>query len=337
MAARAHRFLGAWLLLRLALALPLLVAGALANRWRGVWPRSWSLPFAVAVAVVRYMVGLMIGPLLTGAKLNLPSPGLPRRLRHTTERRSGSLAGRPIEWLWPRGTSPKRCVLYLHGGAFVTGSIGTHRALMVRLAHAAQARVVGLDYRLAPEHRFPAGLDDCVAVWRALLEQGEAAQSMAIAGDSAGGGLAAATLLALKGRGDPLPAAAWLLSPAVDLTDQRPSWQRNLAYDYLSPMAGHLEQFVPAYLGDADPLQPLASPIHGDLAGLPPLLIHVGEREVLHDQVVAYAQRARELGVEVELITGADMVHVYPAFVGLAPEADQALQRAGQFLSARLA
>lgn len=319
-------------MLRLLLTLPWLVLMAVWQRWRGLLPRSWPLPFAVAVGILRYFVGAIAGPLLAGVKLNLPTPRLPRRLRQTTERRSGTLAGRPIEWLWPRGTQPKRCILYLHGGAFVTGSIGTHRALMVYLAHAAQARVVGLEYRLAPEHRFPAGLDDCVAAWLALLEQGETPQSMAIAGDSAGGGLAAATLLALKERGAPLPAAAWLLSPAVDLTDQRPSWQRNLPYDYLSPMVGHLESFVPAYLGDADPAQPLASPIQGDLTGLPPLLIHVGEREVLHDQVAAYAQRAREAGVDVELVTGADMVHVYPAFVGLVAEAGQAIRRAGDFL-----
>ncbi|MBI5608536.1 MAG: alpha/beta hydrolase fold domain-containing protein, partial [Deltaproteobacteria bacterium] len=150
-------------------------------------------------------------------------------------------------------------------------------------------------------------------------------------------GLAAATLLALKARGAPLPAAAWLLSPAVDLADQRPSWEHNLPYDYLSPMVVHLEGFVPSYLGDADPALPLASPIRGDLAGLPPLLIHVGEREVLHDQVAEYARKAQDAGVDVQLVTGADMVHVYPAFVGLAAEADQAFRDAGQFMQAHVA
>jgi acetyl esterase/lipase len=327
---------GLWLLLRFALALPWLLLKVTTRKLFGYLPRQWPWSFALVVEALRFFVAASMAPLLAGTKLNMPSPKLPKRLQSQTEQRTGQLAGRDIEWQWPRGTQPKRCILYLHGGAFVTGSIGTHRALMAHLAHAAQARVMGLDYRLAPEHQFPAGLEDCIAAWQELLASGERPEQLAIAGDSAGGGLTAATLLALKERGLPLPAAAWLLSPAVDLTDQRPSWQNNAPFDYLSPMLGHLDEFVPAYLGQADPLQPLASPIRGDLAGLPPLLIHVGEREVLHDQVVAYAEQARLAGVDVTLVVGANMVHVYPAFVGLVPQAAQAVAEAGAFLQAHL-
>lgn len=321
-----------WLVLRFLFAFPLLFAQVLVARWRGRHPARWTFPFAVAIAVFRYFISRGLGALLAGKKPPLPSPPLLGALARRTERRPSTLAGRQAEWLLPRGASPSRVVLYLHGGAFVTGSIGTHRALMAHVAHAASARVVGLDYRLAPEHRFPKGLDDCVGAYLALLEQGERPSRIVIAGDSAGGGLTASTLLALKDRGLPLPAAAWMISPAVDLTDTRPSWERNAAYDYLAPLRAHVDTFVPTYLGPVDPKTPLASPIEGTLAGLPPLLIHVGEKEVLHDQVVAFADKARTAGVDVTLEVGADMVHVWPAFVGVTPEAAAALARAGAFV-----
>ncbi len=331
-----QRHAGLWMLLRLALALPWLVLQVVGRRLRGRLPRRWSLVFAVAVEVLRFLVGAMLAPLMTGLKLNLPSPPLRGRLGRTTLQRRGQLAGREVEWLEPKGSGSRRCVLYLHGGAFVTGSIGTHRALMARLAHAADARVVGLDYRLAPEHRYPAGLEDCVAACVALLESGEVKENLIIAGDSAGGGLAISTLLSLRDRGLPLPAAAWLLSPAVDLADERASWQENLPFDYLSPLALHRELFAPTYLGEhGDPLDPLVSPVRADLQGLPPLLIQVGEKEILRDQVVEFARHARTAGVEVELEVAADMIHVYPAFAGLTPQADQAFEQAGEFMRAR--
>lgn len=333
---RSRRAGARWILLRLLLALPLLVARVLVRRLRGLLPGRWTLSFAVAVEVVRFLIARMMRPLLEGAKPDLPALRLRGRLARTTERRPARLGGCAAEWLSPSGPAPARCVLYLHGGAFVTGSIGTHRLIMARLAHAAAARVVGIEYRLAPEHRFPAGLEDCVAAYSELLEAGEPPSRLVLAGDSAGGGLAASTLLALKERGLPLPAAAWLLSPAVDLADERPSWVRNAAWDYLAPLAHSVATLVPAYLGPgADAAAPLASPLRGDLAGLPPLLIHVGEKEVLHDQVVEFAGRARAAGVDVTLVVGADMVHVYPAFLGLVPEAAEAFAAAGAFVQAR--
>lgn len=328
---------GVWLLVRLLVVAPWLVLRVLWRRWTGRLPASWPLGFGLAVEVLRFLVAATLAPLMAGHKLALPSPPLLGRLGRSTERRRAKLAGRDAEWLSPAGRAPTRCVLYLHGGAFVTGSIGTHRQLMAQLAHAADARVVGLDYRLAPEHHFPAGLEDCLAAWSDLLAAGELPQNMVIAGDSAGGGLTASMLLALRDRGLPLPAAAWLLSPAVDLLDELPSWQSNLAFDYLSPIGAHRHLFVPTYLGQGgDPHHPLVSPLRGTLGGLPPLLIHVGEREVLRDQVVAYAERAQAAGVDVTLVVGRDMVHVYPAFLGLIPQASEAFAQAGAFLKARV-
>ncbi len=322
-----------WLLIRCLLALPWLVVRVIARHLLGRLPQRWPLPFAVAVAVLHFFVGAILGPLMAGRKLNLPSAPLRGRLGRETERRAGVLGDRPVEWLWPRETASKRCILYLHGGAFVTGSIDTHRPMMAQLAHAGAARVVGLDYRLAPQHPFPAALDDCVAAWQALLDAGEDPRQMVIAGDSAGGGLAASTLLVLKAKGLALPAAAWLVSPAVDLADDRPSWQRNLPFDYLAPLRGQLQRLVPTYLGaNGNPMDPLASPVYGELTGLPPLLIHVGEREVLHDQVAAFAGRAQAAGVDTTLVVGADMVHVYPAFLGLVPAAAEAFAEAGSFV-----
>ncbi len=323
--------------LRLALAFPFLLLRVLWLKLTGRLPARWPFAFAVAVFVVRFLIARITRPLLAGEKLDLPAPALRGRLGRETKRLAAKLAGRDAEWLTPHGSDTRRCILYLHGGAFVTGSIGTHRRLMANLARAADARVVGLDYRLAPEHRFPAGLEDCVAAYQALLDAGEDPKHLAIAGDSAGGGLTASTLLALKQRGLPLPAAAWLLSPAVDLGADEFKPHDDSKWDYLAPLLDHLEGLVGVYLGpDADRQHPLASPLRGDLTGLPPLLLHVGEYEVLLHQTRDFAARATAAGVPVTLVEGPQMVHVYPAFAGLVPEATEALAQAGAFFKRHL-
>lgn len=326
-----------WTLLRFVFLLPFLVARVAVRRLRGLTPRRWTFLFAMANEVVRWWIAAVLGRFATGAAPgNLPSPRLRGRLARDTQLEPTTLAGCNAEWHRPRGKDTKRCLLYLHGGGFVTGSIGTHRALMARLAQAAEARVVGIDYRLAPAHPFPAGLDDCVAAYRALLDSGEKPEHLFIGGDSAGGGLTLSTLLRLKAEGLPMPAGAVVLSPAVDLTDVRDSWHANFEVDYLGPIRDHVLALVPAYLGpEPDPMQPLASPIQGDLAGLPPLCIHVGQREVLRDQVLAFADKAKASGVPVELLVGEDMVHVWHAFAGLQPESDAAIAQLGAFLRAR--
>jgi acetyl esterase/lipase len=327
-----------WTLLRFLFVLPLLLIGVVWRKLRGLAPKRWTFGFALANASLRWLVAGMLGRFVGGSAAQLPDPKLRGWLARETEQKPVTLAGRPAEWITPRTGDAKRCLLYLHGGGFVTGSIGTHRRLMARLAVAGQARVVGLDYRLAPEHPFPAGLDDCVAAYRALLEAGEKPEHLFIGGDSAGGGLTLSTLLRLKAEGLPMPAGAVALSPAVDLADLRSSWDVNGPFDYLTPIRDHVLTLLPAYLGpEGDPRLPLVSPINGDLAGLPPLLIHVGGREVMRDQVVEFATRAKDAGVSVQLDVGEDMVHVFQAFFGLQPEADLAIEQIGAFLKARAA
>jgi len=326
-----------WTLLRFLLVLPFLVFRVAWRRLRGALPARWTFTFALAIESLRWMIDGMLGRFVAGATAALPDPKLRGWLARETETEPTTLAGRPAEWIRPRQHS-ERCLLYLHGGGFVTGSIGTHRRLMARLAVAGQTRVVGLDYRLAPAHPFPAGLDDCVAAYRALLDAGEKPERLFIGGDSAGGGLTLSTLLRLKAEGLPMPAGAVALSPAVDLVDIRDSWHANADFDYLTPIRDHVLALIPAYLGpEPNPMHPFASPIYGDLAGLPPLLLHVGGREVMRDQVVAFAEAAKAAGVPVELHVGEDMVHVFHAFFDVQPDAETAIERIGAFLKARAA
>lgn len=327
-----------WTLLKLLFALPLLTVRVLWRRLRGATPARWTFLFALANEALRWTITGLLARLIAGHFKQPPMPRLRGRLAKQTQQRQATLAGCPAEWHLPRASPEGPCILYLHGGGFVTGSVGTHRRLMARLAVAAKARVVGIDYRLAPAHPFPAGLDDCVAAYRALLDSGEAPGRLFIGGDSAGGGLTVSTLLRLKAEGLPMPAGALALSPAVDLADLRSSWEENAPFDFLAPLRDHALALLPAYLGpEGDPSWPLVSPINADLSGLPPLLLHVGSREVLRDQVVAFAERAKQAGVPVALEVVADMVHVFHAFFDVQPDAEAAIERLGTFVQATAA
>src|SRR5262245_4802877 len=239
------------------------------------------------------------------------------------------------EWVAPSGPTDLATLLYLHGGSYVLGSIATHRALVARLAETCGATALLIDYRLAPEYPFPAALDDALDAYRWLLAQGAAPDRIVVAGDSAGGGLAAATLVALRDAGDPLPTAAVLLSPWVDLEGTGMSLVRNAGADPMIDRDGLLRAAA-AYLGGADPRTPLAAPLHADLAGLPPMLIQVGGHEALLDDAVGFAARARAAGVDVRLEQWDEMIHVWQAFAPLLPEAGAALHQIGQFVRARL-
>jgi acetyl esterase/lipase len=239
------------------------------------------------------------------------------------------------EWIWRPDSDLDRAILYLHGGGYAIGSIATHRYLMQGIGKAAGARVLGIDYRLAPENPFPAAVDDAVAAWRWMLAQGLEPGRCAIGGDSAGGGLTLATLVALRDRGIALPGAAALLSPWTDLAGTGASVKTKAAEDPMVTDAG-LEAMAQAYLGAADARDPLASPLYADHAGLPPLLIQVGSAEILLDDSTRLAERAKAAGVEVVLETWADMIHVFQAFPTLA-EAGQAIDRIGEFVRARTA
>jgi epsilon-lactone hydrolase len=241
--------------------------------------------------------------------------------------------GVAAEWVTAPGAAPERVVLYLHGGGYVMGSLTTHRKLAGDVSRASRARVLLLDYRLAPEHPLPAGVDDAVAAYRWLLQQDVAPGSIAIAGDSAGGGLTVATLLALRDAGEPMPAAAVCISPWVDFTGEAESITTRAERD---PMVGigDLGRFAGWYLGGADART--SSPVHADLAGLPPLLIHVGDEEILHDDAVLLAERASTAGVDATLEVWPEMFHVWHVFAGRVPESTAAVERIGEFLQASL-
>jgi len=242
-------------------------------------------------------------------------------------------AGVDCVWLDAPSGDPARVVVYFHGGGYQLGSVRSHGDLMARIAAAARCRVLGVNYRLAPEARFPAALDDALAVYEWLLTQGLSPRHIAVAGDSAGGGLAAATLLALRDRGRPLPAAAVLLSAWTDLTAAGASYATRAAADpmHQRPM---ILATARAYLGpDADARDPRASPVFGALHGLPPLLLQVGDRETVLDDSVGFADKARAAGVSVQLEVYPRMIHVFQQFPELLPEARAAIAAIGQFLA----
>lgn len=247
-----------------------------------------------------------------------------------------TLGGRPAEWLTPEGGS-EGAVLYLHGGGYCIGSLDTHRHLGARIAQAAGSSAVVVDYRLAPEHQFPAALDDAVAAYVDLLSLGADPGRLAIAGDSAGGGLTVATLLALRALEVPLPTAAVCLSPWVDLTQSAPAFQRMAELDPMVSKSG-LDLMAEAYLGATDPRTELASPLFAEsLSGLPPVLIEVGEHEVLIDDSTRLAERLGTDGVNVTLTVWPDMIHVFQAFPGdLIVEADASISAVGAFLAGHL-
>ncbi|QSN61582.1 alpha/beta hydrolase [Caballeronia sp. M1242] len=231
---------------------------------------------------------------------------------------------------WLRSSASRRTILYLHGGGYYFCSPRSHRAISFGLAVRAQANVFSLDYRLAPEHRFPAAVDDAVAAYRALLADA-APQTIVIAGDSAGGGLALATLLALRDAGDALPAGAVLFSPWTDLTGSGASMMSNEGRD---PMfhAAVFPKVAAQYLGDADAAHPHASPLFGHYDGLPPLLIQAADTELLLDDSTRVAKKARAAGVRVDLEIWRNVPHIFPIWAPFMPEARQALAHAARFI-----
>jgi monoterpene epsilon-lactone hydrolase len=240
-------------------------------------------------------------------------------------------AGVPAHWLAAPGADPGRVLLFLHGGGFQFGSLASDGELAARLGRAAGMRVLFPEYRLAPEHPFPAAIDDVRAVWRWLRAgQGLAATALAVAGDSAGGGLAVSLLVALRDAREAMPAAAVLLSPTVDLTSSGASMTERADQDPFSTPE-MLRQFAAGYLAGADPRAPLASPLFAPLAGLPPLLILAGTADLLLSDSQRLAAAAADAGVDVTLEVGEGLPHVYPIMAGT-PEAAAATGQIGQFL-----
>ncbi|MBK8131914.1 MAG: alpha/beta hydrolase [Gammaproteobacteria bacterium] len=240
--------------------------------------------------------------------------------------------GVPGEWVCAPGVDQDRVLLYLHGGGYVIGSIQTHKGLIAALSRAANCRALALDYRLAPEHRYPAAVEDATKAYRWLLAQGYKPGKISIAGDSAGGGLTLATLVALRDAGTPLPGAAVPISPWTDLEGTGESMRTKVDVD---PMVepGGLFGMARIYLGDADPRQPTASPLYADMKGLPPLLIQVGDLETLLDDATRTAANAKAAGVDVTLEVWPEMVHVWHLFAPMVPEGRAAIARIGQFIA----
>lgn len=246
-----------------------------------------------------------------------------------------SANGVPAEWNSTPGAEASRAMLYLHGGGYVAGSLLSHRSMVAEAGRAAGLRCLALDYRLAPEHPFPAAVEDAVAGYRYLLDQGFAPSRIAIGGDSAGGGLTAATLVALRDQGLPMPACAWLISPWVDLESTGESMASKAASD---PMVQkpYLLEIADLYLGVAKPRTPLASPLHAALHGLPPLLIQVGAAETLLDDAVMFARRAGAEDVAVTLEIWPEMIHVWHLFHPQVAAGRKALAAAGDFVRCHL-
>jgi monoterpene epsilon-lactone hydrolase len=243
--------------------------------------------------------------------------------------------GVPAHWLAAPGTDAGRVLLFLHGGGYELGSLRSDGELAARLGRAAGMRVLFAEYRLAPEHRFPAAIDDVLAVWRWLrTDQKLSAQSLAVAGDSAGGGLSVALLVATRDAGEALPAAAVLMSPTVDLTSSGASMTERVDQDPFSTPA-LLRQLASSYLAGADPRTPLASPLFASMTGLPPLLIQVGTADLLLSDAERLAAAASAAGVDVTLEVREGLPHVYPIMLGT-PEAAEATEQTGKFLRAHV-
>jgi epsilon-lactone hydrolase len=243
--------------------------------------------------------------------------------------------GVPGHWLASPEVDAGRVLLFLHGGGYELGSLRSDGELAARLGRAGGMRVLFIDYRLAPEHPFPAAVDDVVAAWRWLRADQELhARSLAVAGDSAGGGLAVALLVALRDAGEALPAAAVLMSPTVDLTSSGDSMTERAKQDPISTPA-MLRQFAADYLAGADPTTPLASPLFASLAGLPPMLVQVGTADLLLSDSERLAAAAADADVHVTLEVGEGLPHVYQLLLGT-PEAAEATDRVGRFLRAHV-
>ncbi len=257
------------------------------------------------------------------------------RVARGVERKTDQINGLTAEWLTPKNAADKKLILYLHGGAYVMGCCATHRQLVSHIARAAGVRALLPEYRLAPENPFPAAVEDAVGIYRTLLAGDYAAKDIVIAGDSAGGGLTMATLLSLRDAGDPLPAAACLLSPWLDLAATGETMVTNAHKDpWFKPED---MPFVAGYYCNEDQFRnPLASPVYGDLAGLPPICIQVGGDEILLSDSVRAAQKVEEAGGEVELEIWPGMWHVFQIFVRQMPESGAAIHKLGAYIRSSL-
>lgn len=242
--------------------------------------------------------------------------------------------GVAAEWCIPPNVRPRGTLLYLHGGGYCIASIHDYREFAGRLARATRCRVLSVEYRLAPEHPFPAALNDAIGAYR-WLRASHADQEILLGGDSAGGGLSMALLISLRDQGKSLPAGAFLISPSTDLAKKGASMQTRAAVDpIISPET--TQRYAQAYAGERSVREPLISPLYADLANLPPLLILVGDCERLLDDSTRLAEKARNAGVDVTIEIWDEMVHIWPFFAAILPEGRAAIERIAKFVNERL-
>ena len=277
--------------------------------------------------VGRLLLGYLPIPALRWFQMHLERPAHPVDVRLEPVDADGVAC----EWLIPAGASRTHVILYLHGGGFVFGWGNMYRHMVSYIARLAGVSALGVAYRLGPEHPFPAALEDCVTAYTWLLKQGIAPENIVIAGDSAGGNLTLTTLLKLRDDGQPLPSAGVCLSPPTDFVTHAASQKYDLV---LHPRA--MTYFRQAYIGDHDPTDPLLSPIYADPHGLPPLLIQAGEEEMLCDEAIRMADRARQAGVDVRLEVYPRMWHVWQLNYATLPQAIQALADVARFIQQHL-
>ena len=244
--------------------------------------------------------------------------------------------GVPAEWVITPDSDSSRVVLYFHGGGYTIGSIASYRSYTGRVARASRARLLSVGYRLAPEHPFPAAVEDAVAAYRWLLDQGIPPSRIAAVGDSAGGGLALSMAIALRDAGVPGPATIVAVGPSTDLAKEGASIKERA---HLDPIVNHESSMAHAlrYVGaNGDLKHPLASPLYADLHGLPPLLILVGTHEALFDDSSRFAAKAQQAGVEVQFDVWEEMIHVWPFFADILPEGRQAIDSMGAYIRTRI-
>ena len=316
-----------------------------ADRFKGVSPQARLL--VLALKGFRAWTSLLTND-LPRVRRSQDALGKRTRTARFVRFEPENLPNCSAEWAIPRNEEEGKVVLYFHGGGFTTGSLWTHRSLVSHIAKSTRVRVLNVAYRLAPEHPFPAAFEDARAAYDRLLELGYEPQEIALAGDSAGGGLATSLLVALRdeaalwgGSHAILPAGAALLSPWVDLSDTEGSWERLAAADWLLTPES-LREDACQYLGrscnDLEQFHaPLISPRFADLRGLPPLMIHVGGGELLRDDIKAFAKKARASGVKVYLEEWPGMVHDWHLAVAFLPESRRAVDEVGVFLRIALA
>lgn len=259
---------------------------------------------------------------------------LVRRARHvaveTTE-----VCGLHAEWYRPPGAAEGKVLLYLHGGAYVMGSCKSHRGMVTHIARDSGVNALLPEYRLAPEHPFSAGLDDCVAVYRSLLADGYQPHDIMVAGDSAGGGLTVALMLVLRHAGDPLPVGGVLLSPFLDFTVSGESVKTRAAQEPWFD-AADIDVMIGYYCKGEDLENPLLSPVYANVAGLPPMLIQVGDDEILLSDSTRFADKMTAAGCSAEIEVFPEMWHVFQLFVGKMPESKAAIHKIAAFIKERL-